>query len=274
MNMKTAAYDAVYNQIVNQMNKGTLPWRKAWKGSAPKNGKSGHKYSGINLFLLSCSGFADQRWFTYKQLSELGGKVKTGEKSHQVVFWQMSTYEDKNGDKKTIPFLKYYNVFNFEQIEGLKLEAEIGEAIADADDIIESYKDKPNTVYGFSYAVYSVSQDEVKMPSKNQFNSIDAFYSTLFHEYAHSTGHSNRLNRKTLTETTKFGSDVYSEEELIAEFTSAFLCNQAGIDNTLENSAAYIKGWMKAFKDNPKMIVTAASKAQKAADYILGEVSP
>ena len=267
---KNAAYDAVYNQIIDKMSKGDIPWRKAWTGANPRNGKTGHKYSGINMFILSMSGYADQRWYTYKQATELGGQVKKGEKSTSVIFWTMFNTEDDNGKSKTVPVLRYFNVFNHEQIEGLKSDDTPQESIVDAEKLIEGYMGKPATLYGSSFAAYSPSQDRVTMPSREQFNTIDEFYGTLFHEYAHSTGHKDRLNRKTLTESTKFGSDVYSEEELVAELTSAFLCNHAGIDNTIDNSAAYIKGWMKAFKDNPKMIVQAASKAQKAADYILG----
>lgn len=267
--MKSIAYDAVYNQIMAQMEKGDIPWKKSWKESLPYNGKSGHRYNGINFFILSLAGYADPRWYTYKQATELGGTVKKGEKSRQIVYWNFLTKE-VDGKKKSIPLLKYFNVFNHQQIDGLKEEEKKVIELLDAEKIIEAYKDKPEIKHGFNYAAYQKASDLVKMPNKDMFDEVSEYYSTLFHELGHSTGHEKRLNRKSLTETELFGSETYSEEELIAEYLSAFLCAEAGIDNTIENSAAYIKGWMKCFKDNPEMIVHAASKAQKAADYILG----
>ena len=106
------------------------------------------------------------------------------------------------------------------------------------------------------------------MPALNSFDSSEEYYSVLFHEIAHSTGHETRLNRKGITELSRFGSHSYCFEELVAEMTSAFLCSSVGIENTIDNSAAYIQGWIKALKENKKMILIAASQAQKAADYI------
>lgn len=112
--------------------------------------------------------------------------------------------------------------------------------------------------------------DYIKMPDKHMFNTPEEYYCTCFHELSHSTGHEKRLSRKSLTEVSGFGSHEYSKEELIAEFSSAFLCAFAGIEQkTLENSAAYIKSWLKVLKDDKKMLVMAAAQGQKAADYIL-----
>ena len=113
--------------------------------------------------------------------------------------------------------------------------------------------------------------DKVQAPQLSQYPDAGAFYSTLFHELAHSTGHHTRLNRKELTdEAVFFGSHDYSLEEMVAELTASFLCAEAGIDNTLDNSAAYIKGWHSKLSSDPKLFWTAAGRAQKAADYILG----
>lgn len=275
--MKSIAHEAVFNQIMDSLEKGVIPWRKPWKNSTPRNGLTNRKYSGINFFILSASGYADERWLTYRQVKELGGEVKKGEKSKQIVFWNILSKE-QDGKKKNIPLLKYFNVFNIEQTEGIefskedieKLEALRKAEIIEAEEIVNNYNDKPVTLFSHSFACYSPVEDKVKMPPKAQFLSTEAFYSTLFHEYAHSTGHEKRLNRKGITNFDSFGTLQYSEEELIAEFASAFLCNHAGIDNTLENSSAYIQNWMKAFKNNPEMIVSSANKAQKAVDYILG----
>ena len=268
--MKTVAYEAVYNQIIKKMEDGIIPWKKPWKSYRPCNAKTGRPYNGVNFFLLSMTDFSDNRWITYNQLQELGGNVKKGQKSTQVVFWQILNKEE-DGKKKSIPILKYFNVFNIEQTEGVEWSKVEFESNISAEEIIEGFESKPEIIHSASdRACYIPKLDTVRMPLKEAFVSVDTYYSTLFHELAHSTGHKDRLSRKGITDTAYFGDADYSEEELIAEFASAFLCNTAGIDNTMEHSAAYLQSWMKAFKDNPSMIVHAASKAQKAADYILG----
>ena len=272
---KQVAYEAVYNQIIATMEKGDIPWKKSWTGAMPHNGVSGHKYAGVNFFLLSYSGFADPRWFTFNQVKQLGGNVKQGSKGHQIVFWKIFDTEDASGAKKSIPLLRYSTVFNFEQCENMKKIATIEDVVlVDAQSIVDGYVAGPKISYGFDAAFYSPGKDEVGMPSKTQFTNIEKFYSVLFHELGHSTGSEKRLNRKSLTDGGGFfgKSTLYSEEELVAELFSAFACNLAGIDNTIDNSAAYLKGWMKAFKDNPAMITNAASKAQKALNYVLGVV--
>ncbi|MDA1349227.1 MAG: zincin-like metallopeptidase domain-containing protein [Chloroflexi bacterium] len=121
-------------------------------------------------------------------------------------------------------------------------------------------------------AYYRPSTDTVHLPPRAAFDSASEFYSTTFHELGHSTGHKSRLDRHGMeTGIAPFGSPTYSREELVAEFTSAFLCNRSGIDNTIENSTAYIQGWARAINKDKRLVVTAASQGQKAADYILGQ---
>lgn len=268
--MKNIAYKAITDQILAALNQGEIPWKRNWKIAFPRNGKSNRKYNGINFFILAMSGYADPRWFTFNQAKELGGKIKAGEKSKQIVFWTILQKDDANGNKKSIPLLRYFNVWNAEQIEGIELVKADEESNIDADEIIENYEGCPKIKYGFPMAAYSPKNDEVMMPSKNQFTDLNSFYHTMYHELSHSTGHKTRLNRNTVTDSVTFGNDDYSQEELIAEFSAAFLCSAAGIDNTMENSKAYIQGWAKAFKENPELIVHAAGKAQKSADWILG----
>lgn len=271
----SAAYEAVLTQIVTQLSQGTIPWRKGWKVAMPYNGVSKKTYQGINLWLTY--GESDPRWYTFNQINTLKCRIRKGEKCRYIVFWTMfesKTERDSAGNPKKIPFLKYYKVWNASQIEGLpNLDTSEFEASAEADSILEGYIDAPEVKHGFSYAGYNKASDTVKMPNREAFTSSEEYYCTLYHELAHSTGHKGRLDRATLTEDTTFGSETYSKEELIAEMTAAFLCARANIDNTLENSAAYIQGWLKALANDPKMIVTAASAAQKAADYILAKNS-
>jgi len=113
------------------------------------------------------------------------------------------------------------------------------------------------------------SRDSVGMPARGLFHSSEEFYSTLFHELTHSTGHTSRVGREGIEQLNKFGSESYSREELIAEMGAAMLCGVTGIaPATLENSAAYLKTWIARLKSDSKLIVQAASAAQKAADYI------
>jgi antirestriction protein ArdC len=128
----------------------------------------------------------------------------------------------------------------------------------------------PEIKYGGNKAYYSPSLDYVQLSHQHTFDTIESFYGTLFHELSHSTGHSNRLGRKGVTETSYFGSHEYSKEELVAEMGAAFLCGHAGIENTtIENSVSYLAGWLKALKNDKTLLIHAAAQAQKAADYIL-----
>ena len=114
------------------------------------------------------------------------------------------------------------------------------------------------------------SVDIVAMPDRARFDTEAGYYATLFHELTHATGHASRLNRPTLTESAGFGSNPYGREELVAELGAAFLCGHAGIENTIQNSAAYLQNWLEALQNDNKLIVQAAAQAQKASDFILG----
>lgn len=265
---KSPAYEAVYNQIVAAMDKGIIPWQKSWTGISPKNAISNKSYKGINLLVLGMTYHTDPRWLTYNQAAGLGGQVRKGEKSMPIIFWK--TFDKEvNGKKQTIPFLKYSNVFNVTQIDGLKLptiDIKDNKPNFDAEAVLEAYQG-PVVQFGGSQPCYSPSLDVIKIPPANMFDSSDEYYSTRFHEEIHGTGHQTRLKRDL---SGVFGKDSYSFEELVAEFGSAFLCNACGIDNTVQNSVAYLQSWLKVFKGDPEMLVKAASKAQKASDFVLG----
>lgn len=273
--MQNIAYQVVQDSIITQLDKGIVPWRKEWKNGIPQNGQSGRVYNGINLLLLSTNSFTDPRYLTFNQVVQMGGKVMKGAKSSTVVLWHFAQREE-NGKKKSIPFLKYYKVFNVEQCENLKLKTLTRDAstIPSGEEIISGYLDCPPIKYEGSKACYIPSKDEVLVPKQSVFTSDEAFYQTLFHELIHSTGHSDRLSRKGITEFDAFGTQTYAFEELVSEIGSAFLCAVAQIDNDIPNTAAYIDGWKKYLIDNPKAMIQAASQAQKAADYILTGVKP
>lgn len=287
-------YQKITDQIVSELENGNIPWKRPWKtgpGSWPTNLKTGRKYNGINVMILGLSSFASSYWLTYNQAKSLGGHVKRGEKSTEVVFWSFVVKEVKGEDgetaEKRIPFVKSYRVFNAEQCEGLKRTVppgveEPGSAededakefnpIEACEEIAAGYKGAPEINFGSKSAFYRPLTDSIHLPSKEAFGSEEEFYSTMFHEMAHSTGSKGRLSRDGITGRISFGSAVYSEEELVAEFAAAFLCGVAGIvPSTVENSAAYIRGWLKKIKSDKKLAIMAAAKAQKAADWILGE---
>lgn len=281
--MKKSVADIITEQIISKLEQGEIPWRKPWNGAAlaPRNLTTGKPYRGINAFLLACAGFSSPYYLTFKQAQEKGGNIKAGSKGLPVVFWSTVEVEDREtGEEKEIPFMRYYTVFNIEQCEGIEapvivqLEREFN-PIEEAERIISEMPRCPEIRTG-NKASYSPVFDYVTVPKKELFHVDEAFYSTLFHELGHSTGHVSRLGRKGVTETSFFGSHEYSKEELVAEMTSAFLCGESGIiQSTIDNSAAYIQGWLKALKgkDNKGMVIWAAAQAQKATDFILNRKS-
>jgi antirestriction protein ArdC len=275
--MSINIYELVTERILAQLEKGVIPWRKTWQGSVPINYVTRKPYRGINTLLLPNGG----EYLSYLQAKEAGGNVKKGEKAHIIVFYKPLEVEDRDtGEKKEIPFLKYSNVFHISQCEGIesKLEpintnSDI-EPIDTAQSIINAYIDhsgvKLNHIEGSDRAFYQPSTDNITLPVIGQFDSAEEYYSTAFHEAAHSTGHKSRLDR--ITEPAAFGSQSYSREELTAEISACILMNIAGIEipATFENSAAYIKGWSAKLKEDIKAILNASSQAQKATDLILG----
>ena len=283
--MANKVYDYVTERIIEQLETGTIPWSKPWQGGDPINYVSRKPYRGVNRFLLPKGG----EYMTFNQAKKLGGKVKKGSKSNMIVFWKLVPYkkskkatevkgEDKKEDKKdkkeksvmTYPILRYYNVFHIDDIEGIetKLEKIENDPIESAEEIVKSY-DEVKIVNERGNAFYSPNKDFINVPDINKFPQVEEYYSTLFHEMIHSTGHKTRLNRFKPNESTIFGSKTYSKEELVAELGASMLCGVAGIeDEIIDNSASYIDGWLKKLKNDNTLIISASSKAQKACDYV------
>lgn len=276
--MNTLSYEVITDQLLAAMEKGIIPWRKTWKGNFPCNAFSKSKYKGINQLVLGLSPFMDNRWATWNQITEKGGKVKPGEEKNyvRIVFWKFNKVENKRtGKEDSVPYLKYFRVYNVEQCEGLDLP-EIStpqdiNTIEEAEKIVEGYQNCPEIIFS-NKAYYSPIKDVIGMPNIAQFDTSEDYYATLFHEMAHSTGHSNRMARRVLISNAVSGSEDYSIEELNAEFTAYFLCNQCGIANRVleENTTAYLQSWIRVLKEDKKIAVKCASNAQKMADYILG----
>lgn len=277
--MTADVYQIITDRLIEQLEKGTAPWHKPWAGGvAPCNMASKREYRGINTMLLACAPYASPYWVSYKQAQALGGQVRRGEKGTPVIFWKQLEVEDEKAPegKKNVPMLRYYTVFNVEQCEGLTPPAVADVAyehnsIARAEAVVAGMPNRPAIKQGAGAAYYTPAIDTVTVPALCQFEAPEEYYSTLYHELAHATGHAKRLGREGITGKITFGSHNYSKEELVAEMAAAYLCGAAGIDNaaTLDNSAAYLASWIKALRGDKRLAITAAAAAQKAADYIL-----
>lgn len=279
MGEKIDAYQIMTDRICSLLERGEIPWRRPWKADMfPRNLKSKKEYRGINVFWLGCSGYSSPYWLTYKQATELGGQVRTGEKASPVVFWKWLNVKDRHsGDDKRIPLLRYFNVFNVAQCDGLDAKvpkhddtALAFKPIERCEQVVAGYKSAPPISHGGDRACYSPLLDHVRMPPREKFASVEAYYSVLFHELTHSTGHASRLKREGIVDPSMFGSHEYSKEELVAEMGAAFLSGHCSIDAmTVDNSAAYIASWLKKLRNDKSLVVSAAAQAQRAADLIL-----
>ena len=270
-------YQTITDKFIASLEKGHIPWKKSHTGNGGlHNFKTKREYSGINVMLLGMNPYTFSGYATYKQISDMGGQVKKGEKGSMVVYWNMFEKKDKITKEVigVIPFLKYFTVFNMEQTEGIdyKSSSAISEPVKDIEcaEAIINNTNTPEVQYVGGTPRYIPSTDEVKVPLKENFISIEERYNTIFHELAHSTGHVSRLNRKGITETSIMKNASYSYEELIAEISASFLSEHCGFGSEVQdNNEAYVKSWIKKLSDDPKMIVSASGKAVKAVNYIL-----
>lgn len=282
--MSGNVYQIVTDRIIEKLQAGTVPWRQPWQGAelgACKNLISQKPYRGINAFLTAVAGHRSPYWLTYKQAKELGAHVKAGEKGTPIVYLgQAEKQKDGADEPEKFSFLRYYTAFNVEQVERLRLSPALlfpdnkpknFEPIAACESIVAKMPMIPRIQHAEPRAYYSPTLDYINMPDRTSFHDASGYYATLFHELTHSTGHESRVDRGLSGKLAAFGSADYSKEELVAEMGSAFLCSKSGIETvTLDNSASYIQGWLKALKGDPRLLVQAAAQAQKAAEFILG----
>ena len=280
--MSVNVYDMVTERIIEQLKQGIVPWERTWTGvkSGAYNIVSKKPYSLLNQMLLKHDGC----YASFKQWQDLGGHVRKGEKSELIVFWKIQPIEEEKEDGtkviKQIPILRYYNVFHISQVDGVEPEDlpklnESIEPIEQAEKIKEDYKTREHIRIEevvTNKAFYNPTFDYIQVPCKEQYEHIEEFYSTLFHEIVHSTGHKTRLDRLENESNIHFGSETYSKEELCAEIGSASLLNMLGIETqkTFQNSTAYIQSWLRVLRNDNKFVVSASSKAEKAVNYILG----
>ena len=293
--MKIDAYQMVTDRICELLEQGFIPWDKPWAmtKSCAWSGHDGHVYTLLNQFMLAdiskkyknydemISDIAGE-WVTFKQAQERGGNVKKGEHGRKVIFFSLVPTKDKNGNEtgEVHPVITWSTVFKINQCEGIeqKFHTDAGMLYdfnpeQSADEVANDYISREKIVLETKKsdrAFYDPKNDTVVLPLPEQFSNNGEYYSTLFHELTHSTGHPKRLNR--ITDMAAFGSKDYSCEELVAEIGSASIMATLGIEteNTFRNSTAYIQNWLKALKNDKRMIVTASAKAEKAIKFIFG----
>lgn len=297
-NTKIDVYEIINNKICAFMEKGEIPWKKCWsvgQSHMAVSHTTGKQYSFLNNLLIAVD---DGEWptgeyLTFKQAIAEGGSVKPGAKGHFITFWSFPEKKEIQEDgtevtvRSTRPILRYYYVFEVSQCNGIKrkypnVEPEIKDnmnPIEEAEQVIKNYYEREGVTLNIctsNKAYFRPSKDEVVCPLIGQFSSEAAYYSTLFHETTHSTGVENRLNRYKRDDYDPFGSENYSKEELVAEMGAAYSLGRLGLESedTLENSAAYLQGWLEALKNDKHLFVCACSRAEEAVKFIFDNERP
>ncbi len=278
-------YQTVTDRILTQLEAGVIPWRKTWATGLPKSLTTRREYRGLNILVLGTTDYASRYWVTYRQAAILGGHVRKGEKATFVVYWKWRTPDElkrmgeKTGKANLAPCYPFVSaVFNLDQVEGLArpdddVPNRSNGSFDIAEQMLEVMPDKPEIVHQVAaQPAYSPRRDRITLPHLSQFESANAYWETLYHELIHSTGAKRRLNRFDAVEGDRF--ERYSFEELVAEFGAAFLCGFTGVSNATGEAlqASYIANWSQALRQDNRLIIRAASAAQRAADYVRGKV--
>ncbi|MEN3313732.1 MAG: hypothetical protein V7645_3061 [Actinomycetota bacterium] len=266
-------YEVITDRIVALLEQGCVPWRRPWVAGAPRSLTSGKPYRGINALMLSCQPYWSPWWLTFSEAVRRGGYVRRGEKGVPVLFFARRDDEDEDS-KRPRMIVRYSTVFNVSQVDGVSAPSTTDfRPLPSCEMVAERYTNGPVVQHRDPRAYYSPSADLVNVPDRRLFKSLEHYYGTLWHELMHSTGAQHRLARPGVTSGAVFGSHEYSFEELVAEIGSAFLAGEAGIGPALiEDSAAYVAGWLERLKDDRRLVVGAAAAAQRGVDVILGRV--
>lgn len=293
----------LFTEIHRQLTEGRAPWLRGWSAGGPRSLATGRPYRGLNALILDAVAMtydtdAPNVWATFRQVKARGGHVRKGEHGTRVVFWKVkeraatgaddaatSADDDSTTDDAAITgqrarrsaLMRLFTVFHVSQCEGLTLPPRftrprdsitVGEAVLS---VIAGYENGPTLTHRDSdSASYSVMTDVVAMPLVAQFDSEAAYAETLFHEFAHSTGHVSRLNRFDRTGTPDTPGEAYAREELVAEIGAALIARHAGISCDVKRNAAYLLGWASVIKNDPRCLLRAAGEAQRAADRVTG----
>lgn len=280
-------HQVITDTIIERINEtGELPWSKPWASFDHQSIRQ--PYHGINALLLMIVAdkysYKSNLWLTFKDVQKMGGQIVKGSKSAMVTYWTKYDKAGEDGENKEYFVMRYYRVFNADCVTGVDLSKyqkqarniSDTEATETAQSLVDGYFKREGIKFTNSgnRAYYAPGLDAVNLPPREHFDDDGHYYSTLFHEATHSTGAATRLKRFDPVGAHYFGNESYSKEELVAELGAAFLASETGIENTntKDQNAAYIKGWLKALKNDCKMIVQASSKASKAVKFIEGEI--
>lgn len=285
--MKRDLYTEVTARILQELERGVLPWVKPWSvtpgANTPCNAVSGRPYSGCNTILLWMAldrGWPTPRFLTFNQAKAAGGTVRGGEHGTKIYFWKPYITKDRSpgaaeDDVRKALVMREFSVFNVAQCDGLPEKVVNGPSVMRvrnpdtrdelADDFVAATG--ADVREGHGQAMYVPSKDFVGMPAFVAFKGADDFYNTLFHELTHWTGHKDRCARDLKA---RFGDQAYAAEELVAQLGAAFICAEFAFDGECQD-ASYIAHWIQLLKDDAKAFFTAASKAQQAVDFLRGK---
>ena len=285
-------------KLKEQIEQGVAPWQKPWKPGEerlPKNIQTDKPYRGGNSIYLSVTqtakGYSDNRWATYKQIKDMGGQVRKGEKATHVLFYKFDDERKKEQEQPDRPategkaerehtrppMVRCYAVFNVEQADGLTLERKGDDrepppewkAHQTAERVIQESGIRVVHERG-DRAFYNMQTDKVTLPEREQFATANGYYQTALHELGHATGHPDRMDRDTLKHGVgNFGGTEYAREELRAEMSAMMTGERVGVGHDGTRGAAYVQGWIKALEDDPKEIYKAAADAQRISDYLM-----
>ena len=295
-------YHAAFaGKLKEQIAQGVAPWQKPWKSGEsrlPKNIQTDKPYRGGNSVYLSVTqtakGYSDHRWATYKQISEMGGQVRKGEKATHVLFYKFDDEQEKTRagapdppasaregtaarESARPPMVRCYAVFNVEQADNLTLERRDDQqepewkAHQTAERVIQLSGIRVSHERG-DRACYNLHTDRVTLPERDQFPTANSYYQTALHECGHATGHPDRMDRETMRAGADFGSTTYAREELRAEMAAMMTGDQCGVGHDGSRGAAYVQGWIAALETDPKEIYKAAAEAQRMTDYLMQPV--
>ena len=276
--------------VIKQLSSG-VSWKKCWDSAGfnsgmPVSKSTGETYKGGNLLFLMYTavqkGYTSNEWGTFNAWKKAGGWVRKDEKSTPILFWKPIYKEDEAGELKLVTFyIKGYNVFNRDQIEGLPATNNPSENVSDKEPVIacdegelfDYCEEQGIKVARGHKACYSPITDSITLPEA--FTNAAGGWSTVAHEMVHSTGHKSRLNREGVANFDHFASHNYSYEELVAELGSLFLCSELGLstDESKEQSAAYCAAWAKKLQDKPEWLWKAAGEASQAVAFIKASIA-
>ena len=267
---KQDIYDRITNRIKEKLENGVLPWRKSWKVGIPMNYLTKRPYKGINFLSLCTNDYGSPYYLTFLQCKEKSGKIVKGASGSLIVYWnikeRITEYNNEDDTKiKQFPFIRYSYVFNLSETT-LNCKNTTKPLMIECEEIISNIGAKPDIRHNIHQCFYNPAQDYISLPLIDDFDSAAEYYSSLFHELVHWTGHPDRLNRLQ----GKNDKSVRNVEELVAEIGSAYLCGICGIEpSILDNHASYIDSWLGEYKSNKLLFIQAALKAKKAVSFIL-----